>query len=75
MNIEIEIKKAKFVAAPKEFAEPVILREFNVNKASRVKIAISALGFFIPYVNGKRVAEDYFFAIAKFVCAAKHISF
>lgn len=60
MDINIEIKKAKFVAAPKEFAAPVILREFNANNVSDVKIAVSALGFFIPFVNGRRVGEDYF---------------
>ena len=60
MDINIEIKKAKFVAAPKEFAAPVILREFNIKKASDIKIAVSALGFFIPFVNGRRVGEDYF---------------
>ena len=40
MDINVEIKKAKFVAAPKEFAAPVILREFNIKKASDIKIAI-----------------------------------
>ena len=60
MDINVEIKKAKFVAAPKEFAAPVILREFNANNVSDVKIAVSALGFFIPFVNGRRVGEDFF---------------
>lgn len=58
--MEKAINKAKWVSAPKEFASPVISRTVTVSKVKKATIAISALGFFILYVNGNRVGDEYF---------------
>lgn len=54
------IKSAQIVLAPREFAAPVIMRRLVLEKPSCGEIALSAYGFFILYVNGRRVGEDYF---------------
>lgn len=59
-NIHQEIKHAKWILCPKDFAAPVVRREFCVNKTEAAEIAVSALGFFKLYVNGRRVGDEYF---------------
>lgn len=59
-NLDNEIKKAKWITAPSEIAAPVISRHFVSDNPTECKIAISALGFFEFYINGKRVGNEYF---------------
>ncbi len=54
------IQEADWVVAPRELAAPVITRRFYVGAAGRAELQISALGFMIPYVNGRRVGDEYF---------------
>jgi len=52
---------AKWILAPSDFSSPVIFRNFSVDNASHCVLNISSLGFFIVFVNGKRVSGDFFF--------------
>lgn len=58
--LDNEIKKAKWVTAPSSIAAPVISRIITLNKPKEAEIALSALGFFMLYVNGTRVGNEYF---------------
>ena len=60
IDLDREIKTAKWVTAPGEFASPVIVRSFSLRSPSAGKIAVSALGFFTLFINGERVGKDYF---------------
>ena len=60
MYLDRELKAAKWITAPTEFASPVISRSFSVQNPQAGQIAVSALGFFTLFVNGRRVGEDYF---------------
>lgn len=55
-----EIHLADWVVAPKAFPAPVISRLFHADGLQKADIALSALGSFVLYVNGKRVGNDYF---------------
>ena len=55
-----EIKKARWITAPSDIAAPVISRRFTSDNTKECNIAISALGFFMLYVNGVRVGDEYF---------------
>ena len=52
--MEKAINNAKWVAAPSEFAAPVISRTFTVSKVKTATIAISALGFFCSLCKRKK---------------------
>lgn len=60
MNCRTAILDAKWIIAKGETGSPVIERRFACSDPSEGRIAITALGFFILYINGKRVGEDYF---------------
>ena len=60
MIFDNEIKKAKWITAPSDMESPVISRHFASDNTKECKIAISALGFFMLYVNGVRVGDEYF---------------
>ncbi|MBQ8371357.1 MAG: family 78 glycoside hydrolase catalytic domain [Clostridia bacterium] len=59
-RVNEKISNAKWVVAPRDMASPIIERKFEVTGENKAILAVSALGFFIPYVNGKRVGDDYF---------------
>ncbi len=59
-DLSKEILKATWVTAPAAFAAPRIIRTFSVRGAADGRIAVSALGFFTLFLNGRRVGEDYF---------------
>lgn len=55
-----EIKRAEWVVCPRDFDCPVITRRISVSGAKKAEIALSALGYFMLYVNGVRVGDEYF---------------
>lgn len=57
---DARMQKARVLLAPKEFACPVFCREFEVLPGEKTEIALTALGNFLLFVNGKRVGEEYF---------------
>lgn len=68
MNIESHLQHAKWVTAPKELAAPIIVRSFSLRMPQRGEIALSALGFFVLFVNGKRVGNEYFLPSNSLFC-------
>jgi len=54
------ILNAKWIACPAHMEVPVITRNFTCEKPSAGRIQISGLGYFVLYVNGKRVSNDVF---------------
>ena len=54
------INKASWVLCPEELAAPIIRRHFQVDTETSAEIAISSLGFFKLYINGKVVGDDFF---------------
>lgn len=58
--LEKELKQSKWIMAPAEFASPVFVRTFSVKNPEKAQLAVSALGFFVVRINGKRVGEEYF---------------
>ncbi len=68
MNIESHLQHAKWVTAPKELAAPIIVRSFSLRTPQRGEIALSALGFFVLFVNGKRVGNEYFLPSNSLFC-------
>lgn len=60
MDVEKLIQKAKWVCAFPQMGAPVIRRSFMVKANAGGALAVSALGFFVPYLNGKRIGKDYF---------------
>ena len=59
-SVSEEIRNAVWTIAPAEFISPVIMRKVVLERAARAEIALSSLGFFVLYVNGKRVGDDLF---------------
>ncbi len=63
------IESATWVTAPRAFASPVFVKEFSLaNKPSEAKIALSALGMFKLYINGKAVGDEYFRPSGSLTC-------
>lgn len=60
MELGSELKRAKWITIPKDFATGRIERTFIVNHTENARLCISALGFYTIYINGKRVGRDYF---------------
>ena len=58
--METLLHRAAWVCAPAEMGAPIIRRSFWAESDSGGKLIVSALGFFIPYLNGKRIGNDYF---------------
>ena len=59
INLNDEIKRAKWTMADAELASAVIERTVSVKGCKRAAIAVSALGFLKLYVNGRRVGDAY----------------
>lgn len=70
-----KIQEADWVVAPRELAAPVITRRFYVGAAGRAELQISALGFMIPYVNDRRVGDEYFRPSNSLFCRRKTETF
>ncbi len=51
---------AKWVAPQPSCEQPCIRSEFDAQNTQSAEIIVCGLGFFELYLNGKRVAEDYF---------------
>ena len=60
MSVHEEIGKARWVVCRGEYGDPIIERRFECQDPSNGKIAITSLGFFVLYLNGKRIENDYF---------------
>lgn len=60
MYNEASIKQAKWITAPKEIESPIIERRFFTGDCICGRIEISAFGFFILSINGKRVGDEYY---------------
>ena len=60
MSCKEAIQKAKWILAKGEIGSPVIERTFVCQDPSKGSIALTSLGYFILYLNGRRVGEDYF---------------
>lgn len=60
MNFGAELNRAKWICAPEAFASPVIKRSVRLRAGAAGSIALSALGFFVLFVNGRRVGEEYY---------------
>lgn len=60
MSFDTVLANAKWTMAPKEFVSPVIIRKFDAARGERADIAITSLGFFRLYLNGKRVGNEAF---------------
>ncbi len=60
LNLEAELKSAQWVTIPESFESGVISRSFCVKTPIKAEILISALGFYILYINGKRINNGYF---------------
>ena len=58
--METILSRAVWVCAPAEMGAPAIRRSFVAQPGASGQLAVSALGFFVPYLNGKRIGEDYF---------------
>ena len=54
------INSARWIGCPASMEVPEINRSFILNKPSAAKIRITGLGWFVLYVNGRRVSEDVF---------------
>ena len=70
-----KIQEADWVVAPRELAAPVITRRRYVGAAGRAELQISALGFMIPYVNDRRVGDEYFRPSNSLFCRRKTETF
>ena len=70
-----QIFNASWVTAPKEYEAPIIMRKFRAEKAKNASLEISALGFFLPYINGKRVGNEYFLPSNSLFCKRKTENF
>lgn len=60
MGLDAQIKQAKWICAPQAFISPVFQRRIHLTGRARGSIALSASGFFVLFVNGQRVGEDYY---------------
>ena len=59
IDLNDEIKRAKWTMADAELASAVIERTFSLKGCTEAEIAIAALGFLKLYVNGRRVGDAY----------------
>ena len=70
----------KFISATKEYSElerhipaPYLRRSFRIDEAAReAKIRICGLGFYILYINGKRVSKGH---IAPYISNPDHVCY
>ena len=60
MNCKQAIQEAKWILAKGESGSPVIEKKFICHDPSKGRIALTSLGYFMLYLNGRRVGEDYF---------------
>lgn len=60
MDCRTEIQNAKWIIAKGETGSPVIEKRFVCSDPTHCRIAVTSLGYFILYVNGRRVGEEYF---------------
>ena len=54
------MKNAKWISCPETLVSPVIKRTFNLSAPVSGTIAVTGLGFFTLFLNGKRVSEELF---------------
>ena len=60
MSCQEAIQRAKWILAKGENGSPVIEKKFVCQDPSKGTVALTSLGYFILYLNGHRVGEDYF---------------
>lgn len=58
--MQYDWKGAKWIGADRGFPSPVIERRITMRQPVRGILRISALGFFLVYVNGRRVGTEYY---------------
>ncbi len=54
------MEKAKWIACPENFVAPVISKTFTLSSPVSASIAVTGLGFFTLFINGKRVSDQLF---------------
>lgn len=59
MVVYDELMRAEWTMAPSCLATPVFTRNFFARVGEKAEIAITALGFFKLYINGKKVGSEY----------------
>ena len=52
------MENAKWIACPETLVSPVIKKTFNLSAPVKVTIAVTGLGFFTLFLNGKRVYDS-----------------
>ncbi len=60
MVISFEFKDCKYIKAPEESDAYFLRCCFDAKAVSRAVIRIGVLGFVEPYLNGKKLSDDYF---------------
>ena len=58
MNHNELFSKAKWVMPGEDLTSAIFRSEFEVNSGEKTEITVCGLGYFILYINGKRVSDD-----------------
>lgn len=64
MNFTECFHGAEWVMPSEECNSPYFRDEFSIKSISKAELTVCGLGFYYPYINGRRVTEDLFITLA-----------